>query len=172
MQPCPRSIASFRSSVPSFWREDRSCSYCGSIHPDDFFAAIEAGSELGPTDKDYKVYIDRPNPLAGKLRIVSSANNKPDYGEWIFLTAENFAEVTNGFDPKDMIHAERWCMEHWVQIGKHADINQDKFYFYHLSDDQKKKFVVMLNDKKIKIAYPGYFYVLPYFCVRVPIAAN
>lgn len=39
----------------------RSCSYCGSAHPDDLFLHIEAGKEIGPTDKTYKIYLD-PNP--------------------------------------------------------------------------------------------------------------
>ena len=35
------------------------CSYCGSLHPDAFMTAAREGtSELGPTDKNYKVYID------------------------------------------------------------------------------------------------------------------
>jgi hypothetical protein len=39
-----------------------------------------------------------------------------------------------------------------------------KFYFEHLSDEQKAKFVQLCNDKKLKFEYPGYFYILPYFC--------
>lgn len=60
MMFCPR-----RSEVPSTfklpeqdeWRDGR-CSFCGSLSPEKFFAAIEAGVELGPTDKNYKVYVD------------------------------------------------------------------------------------------------------------------
>lgn len=35
----------------------RTCSYCGSLHPNDFIDAVTAGIEIGPTDKDYKVYV-------------------------------------------------------------------------------------------------------------------
>ena len=35
----------------------RCCSYCGSMHPEDFLQAIETGWEVGPTDKNYKVYV-------------------------------------------------------------------------------------------------------------------
>jgi len=35
----------------------RACSYCGSMHPDDLFEAITRGDEIGPTDKDYKIYV-------------------------------------------------------------------------------------------------------------------
>lgn len=40
------------------WRVDRSCSYCGSMHPDDFMRYCEEGKRLGSTDKNYKVYVD------------------------------------------------------------------------------------------------------------------
>jgi hypothetical protein len=35
----------------------RWCRYCGSMHPDDFFRAIEEGAEITGTDKNYKVYV-------------------------------------------------------------------------------------------------------------------
>lgn len=38
-----------------------------------------------------------------------------------------------------------------------------KFYFYHLSDGDKGRFVKLLNEKKINIGYPGHFYVTPFF---------
>lgn len=94
------------------WREHahlapgaRSCSYCGSVHPDDFMQAVRAGVEVGPTDKNYKAYMTGP-----------------------------------GFD--------------------HA-----KFYYQHLSVEQRGKFVQMINDKTMKIGEPGYFYTLPFFAV-------
>ena len=33
------------------------CNFCGSLHPDTFMEMIKKGSELGPTDKSYKVYL-------------------------------------------------------------------------------------------------------------------
>lgn len=36
---------------------DGHCSYCGSMAPDALFEAIALGAELGPTDKNYKVYV-------------------------------------------------------------------------------------------------------------------
>lgn len=38
----------------------RGCSYCGSMSPDEFMEAVRSGAELGPTDKNYKVYIKLP----------------------------------------------------------------------------------------------------------------
>ena len=45
--------------------QDRSgkqhCSFCGSLHPDEFMRLAEAGHTLTPTDKNYKTYIKHEN---------------------------------------------------------------------------------------------------------------
>lgn len=87
------------------WRENGTCSYCGSLRPDAFFTAIEAGAELIPTDKSYKAYVR---------------------GE--------------GYD--------------------HA-----KVYFQHFSAEDQERLITLVNTRKVKFARPGYFYVLPFFCV-------
>lgn len=33
------------------------CSYCGSMHPDEFMALVIAGEAIGTTTKNYKAYI-------------------------------------------------------------------------------------------------------------------
>lgn len=88
------------------WREDSTCSYCGSLSEESFFQAIEAGVKITPTDKSYKVYVDVSVRGAGK------------------------------------------------------------FYFQHLSDEGKTKFIDLYNAKKINLGVPGYFYVLPFFVSR------
>lgn len=80
----------------------RKCSYCGSVHPDDLIERLKAGDELGPTDKNYKAYL----------------------------------EYSVGFN---------------------------KFYYQHLSAEQRTEFIAMLNARSIRFGYPGYFTVLPYF---------
>jgi hypothetical protein len=56
---CPR-----RSEHPAIFRllsEDTlgaTCSFCGSLNPDEFMKQAEAGVKLGPTDKNYKVYVN------------------------------------------------------------------------------------------------------------------
>lgn len=88
----------------------RSCSYCGSLHPDDFMQAIDDGAEIGPTDKTYKAYI-----------------------EW------------DGVD------------------NRHG-----KFYFQHLTAEQRSAFVAALNTGTIRIGFPGHFYVTPFFISYAP----
>lgn len=78
------------------------CSHCGSMHPDDFMRAIEAGVEVEPTDKGYKAYL-RGAPGPGK------------------------------------------------------------FYYQHLTQAQRDRFIELHNSKVMKIGYPGHFYVKPYF---------
>lgn len=50
----------------------RTCSYCGSMHPEDLYRAVLAGATLGGADWKYgwphKFYVDLPNPAAGQLR--------------------------------------------------------------------------------------------------------
>lgn len=135
-QICPRASEDsvvLSSLHPPFngemvWREDNTCSYCGSLHPDVFMARLEAGDvELTPTDKSYKVYVYNDG---GELfnRIV-----KPGEGNWL---------------------------SEWQ--------DRVKFYFQHLNRDQQRRFIELVNEGKVKIAFPGYFYVLPFFCVPAP----
>ena len=123
LELCPRRVQEFGDTsmfnLPQTdkWKEDRTCSWCGSMSPEYLFEAIEAGLEIGPTDKNYKIYINPRN---------------------ISIFA---------FD-----------------LPKGAP----KFYFQHFSKEQCIKFIQLSNDNKLKLGYPGYFYVLPFFMQEVP----
>lgn len=107
---CPRGAESYRDGK-ALWDADETCSWCGSLHPDVLMERIRLNDiELGPTDKDYKIYV----------------------------------KVLSG-EPLKAI----------------------KFYFQHLSEDQRQEFVDICNAKKMTIGYPGHFYVLPFFMTRV-----
>ena len=71
--PCPRRAESgLKITEPEtdHWREeDNTCSYCGSMNPEQFLKECEKGTELTPTDKNYKVYVHPVNPLAGTTRL-------------------------------------------------------------------------------------------------------
>lgn len=41
--------------------------------------------------------------------------------------------------------------------------DSNKFYYLHLSKEQRLKFIDLHNDKTLKLEYPGYFYVNPFF---------
>src|SRR5947208_1601935 len=131
MHPCPRQAESFRPSQDTQWREDGTCSYCGSISPDALFKAINDGCELGPTDKSYKVYVDRPDPEAGIPWIDASANHdQSDKPGWECLTAERLATL----HPQ----LQKWYEPgQWVQVTTKSAKRSDKFYFQHLSIDER-----------------------------------
>jgi len=92
------------------WREDGTCSYCGSLSQELFFEQVEKGAEIGPTDKSYKAY---------------------------------------------------------VRLIDHHVRGAGKFYFQHLDEAGRARFIELANAKTMKLGMPGHFYVLPYFCQAV-----
>lgn len=114
-QTCPRRMGELgpweRTDGLDEWRMThdyrgvvlRTCSFCGSLDPDDFMARVRAGEAVGPTDKNYKAYV--------------GGSGGP------------------------------------------------KFYYQHLSPEQRQEFVALLNDGTMRIGEPGHFYRLPFFCV-------
>ncbi|MBI4900916.1 MAG: hypothetical protein HY829_10615 [Actinobacteria bacterium] len=112
----------------------RTCSWCGSMHPDDFLAAIRAGVTVGPTDKSYKAYVEE-------------TLNDPD-------------RVALG----ERYKAQGFTREHATDLAKHASgAHIGKFYYRHLSEEQQGEFIGLLNAKAVHVGYPGHFYVLPFF---------
>lgn len=114
-QTCPRRMAEWGS-----WKREEGldswgphgCSFCGSLHPDRFMELVEAGAEVGPTDKSYKAYL-RHSEIKGGSGI-----------------------IPNG---------------------------EAKFYYQHLSSEQRVRFVELINEHRMVIGYPGHFYQLPFF---------
>ena len=152
---CPRRMEHFspqrNEQGADLWRADHTCSYCGSLSGDRFMEEVEKGTEIGPTDKDYKAYLDVPNPNVGVNELFSSHTNP---------SPEAVERMKK--DPS-------WIREsdtHWVQFRPAPAVMHAKFYFDHLSVDQRKRFVELLNAKQIKIGDPGRFYRIPFFIGR------
>jgi hypothetical protein len=93
-----------------YWREDYTCSFCGSYHPDEAMRFLRRGGTIVPTDNQNKAYLE-----------------------------SNAA----------------------VQLPGEA--RRRKIYFHHFQNKHKIEFVNLLYQKKLNIAYPGHFYVLPAF---------
>lgn len=125
----------------------RGCSYCGSMHPDDFIDAIKAGCEVGPTDKSYKAYLHK----ALSVEEVAVAR------------ARDIAELA-----KMMTHAEaaETVDAVWDDKVRSGEM-LGKFYYQHLSEGQKDEFLELLRSGEMHVGYPGHFYVLPFFLTRV-----
>lgn len=163
---CPRrkelGSSSFGVENQDFYLADDTCTYCGSLNQDIFMAHLEkADIRLGPTDKNYKVYVEGiPNPDAGKPAIYSSANCEQTGKGWVKVTPENI----------DTLPLSAWQRQdfndgkHWVKVEPARAMLHHKFYFQHLSEDQCKRFVQLLNNQQLLLDYPGYFYRMPFFC--------
>lgn len=69
-QTCPRRMSEFgpwdRVENKDRWSRhhgfvgsnEPTCTFCGSLRPDRFIELVEAGYVVGPTDKNYKAYLD------------------------------------------------------------------------------------------------------------------
>lgn len=157
--PCPRRIESgvnFSSPETDHWDEEEACSYCGSLKPEALFKAIEQGCELTPTDKNYKLYIDLPNPHFGKQGCFTSSTH-PFEGS--FVLTEEIADTVAWKRPQD----REYYLGKNVKLSLHSKTNTGKFYFQHFSIEEQVKFIKLYNDKKLKLNFPGHFYRLPFF---------
>ena len=78
---------------------DRVCSFCGSLHPDDFWARVKEAAEapadaaygsvssIEPSDKGYKIYIHRPgvrNAHEGGIKFYVHHFPRDEQGRAIF----------------------------------------------------------------------------------------
>lgn len=120
------------------WRKDRTCSYCGSMHPDDLMQAIRDGKVIGPTDKSYKFYVSEP--LTEDER---ADRRQQQIGRYVGmgLTTEQATEQADA-DPV---------------LGEGAHLG--KFYTPHLSEQQGDEFDRLWRAHQITWGYPGAPYV-------------
>lgn len=165
--PCPRQAeATMQTQLDhaTTWRLERglrTCSYCGSMHPDEFMAAVEAGARVTPTDKNYKVYIDVPESEPDQMTVTTSISWVP--------TADEIARGVYQKFTRDLVRRhglpERYT-DRWGRMTPRGDNRHMKHYFQHLSDEQRTRFVELMNAGTMTIAMPGHFYTLPFFARR------
>ena len=164
---CPR-----RSETPmvqargnDFWSKDtesgyRRCSCCGSMHPDDLFEMIEKKTcEISGTDKNYKIYVDAPHPHVGAPRIFSSCSH-PSHG-YEKLTEDRAKQA--GLDSY-AIHAH---LGGYVKIDRQGPRANLKFYYMHLSDEQRNRFIELYNSRQLPLEPQFGLYRTPYFATKV-----
>lgn len=122
----------------------RSCSYCGSLEPDRFMELVRDGWVVGPTDKSYKVYLGKP---------VTNEDRQRRKAEWV----DRMSPL--GTEDREAL-AEMWEREHAHPMSS----TEAKFYFQHLSEQERGEFIDLHNSKRMVVGYPGHFYVRPFFC--------
>lgn len=154
---CPRQSET-GSDHEMEWRSDGTCSYCGSISAAAFMDAIREGREVGPTDKNYKAYITVRNPRVGQESVFGSANFNAG-PKFEVVTQEMLDSGRGGIDAR--VHE----VGSFVLFGIEPPTHTAKFYFQHLNEPEQREFVALHNSKKIRVGFPGYFYVMPFFMV-------
>ena len=134
---------------------DDTCNYCGSMNPDTFMERVEAGDvELGATDKNYKVYVRN----SGGKPFGNTYRDCPKDKEMVGASGNKYMVSSCDRGPDECTH--------WVT----RTTDSTKFYFQHLSVDQRKRFIELMNqDGKLKMKGGFRFYVMPFFCQKVSI---
>lgn len=136
---CPRrSEGPFRLPEEDNWLGDDSCSYCGSMNPDTLMARLEV-EDVELVPTDKNYKVYVENKGGAKFKMFHSRSCPDDKCPVATCT-------------------------HW----KVDERNGTKFYFQHLSEEQRTRFIELHNDGKIKLGYPGHFYNPPFFTKRTP----
>lgn len=134
----------------------KSCSFCGSLHPDRFLELVADGWIIEPTDKNYKAYLKQP---------YTDAEKSARKATW--LRSDAVAKATRELgtrDGKTAAQIDADLEDAWASgLGQLSDGRTvAKFYFQHLSPAQRNEFIALYNDGRMKVSGGG-FYVAPYF---------
>lgn len=83
---------------------------------------------------------------------------------WIQRSGKQYCSYCGSLSSEDFFKLAESCAKITPTDKSYkVYIENDKLYFQHLSENDKAKFVDLLNAYKLNIAYPFYFYTLPYF---------
>lgn len=168
---CPRRAESIHQAPgPDTWDNRPSlaggigpcCSYCGSLHPDTFMEKIRNGWIVGPTDKPWKAYLDRPYEPEEIERIKT--------GSITWKTVRRL-KLDEGASEEEATAAANvdWDTHEAPHLTGRTVA---KFYFVHLSVEQQNEFLELHNTRAMRISHPGYLYAKPYFARSAEQAAD
>ncbi len=157
---CPRRVEGVGSLEPGdldTWNRrhgrkgPRSCSFCGSLHPEDFLEAVRnQTATVEPTDKSYKAYVTIPTVLY-----------QPQIGK--SLPGGGFK--MKKFGPKQpamlKFYFQHLSREQQLEVIDLYNSRPKRFYFDR--PDGVLDFEVREPGDGMLVDYPGYFYVTPYF---------
>lgn len=115
----------------------RTCSYCGSIHPEDLVRVAAAGATIGGSDWKYgwphKFYVDNiPNPVAGQMRrnggvsvgkyrlptLEDAQKEYPGYSNW--RESKHDGWEADSIAPAPAKMQTKWYNEHMLDLGEEA----------------------------------------------------
>lgn len=76
----PRNRPDDATFFPPQFTPPRTCSYCGSVHPEDAIALMEKGWEVETSSKSYKRYMHPPGYVRQQLRLFEVPGMKEPKG--------------------------------------------------------------------------------------------
>lgn len=132
-----------------------SCSYCGSLNPDRFMQLAREGWVVEPTDKNYKAYLGKP------LSDEEKAERKAKWLESMTSDGVDESARERGETPEQFRAALADYYDRDL-AGRESAGMQAKFYFQHLSAEQRHEFIELHNSRQMRVAGGG-FYVRPFF---------
>jgi len=127
----------------------RTCSYCGSMHPEDLISFVREGrARLEGTTKNYKFYVRVPNPIAGQTCRIGSSSGRvfpvraTPKGVIARLLAEH--DMPERLGRPTMLERIR---NHYSRptMGDAPDMVHAKFYTWHLSEDQRLELLALIR---------------------------
>ena len=125
--------------IPAF----RSCSYCGSMHPEDLLKAIEAGAKLGGSDWKYgwphKFYVDGvPNTNAGNL-VTRSSGGGPGQ-----LDERKRADLESRLESGSRLEVDQQADRYEYRVLEpDGPTTHGKWYNIHLKDLSAEAFALL-----------------------------
>lgn len=138
---CPRRIEQYGPGSDSRGHDkfiNGQCSYCGSLSGDLFMERLEKGD------------------------VVLGSTDK-NYK--VYVTNDGGADFTRGYRTDSLPFEGHESTNHtWVVDA----VRTTKFYFQHLSEAQRARFIELYNDGKFRFEMGISFYVPPFFCRPVP----
>lgn len=116
----------------------------------------------------------KPAPLAGThncpRRLEGLYNQHPKEGELLDTYIERDGKRVCNYCGS--MHQDDFMkkVEEGVEVGPtdknykaYVGKGEGKFYYQHLSKEQRGRFIELINQRKMNIGMPGHFYVLPFF---------
>lgn len=112
---------------------------------------------IGPTDKNYKAYLESP---------VTDAEATAIRERW--MTSDTVACAIRDLGERDgktpgQVQADLDAEWERQAPGRLHGKQSAKFYYQHLSPGQRDEFIALHNDGALHIGYPGHLYVRPFF---------
>lgn len=125
------------------------CSFCGSMEPGDFLAAVRAGAKIVPTDKAYKLYVEQPNPTPDRVRVHGTTTGETGRPGWVAVG--DLTDEQRQIVERDGMGSER---NTFVLFGTDSLVTS-KFYTPHLSAEQSNEFALLHLAGEVEWGYPG-----------------